>query len=100
MARLSAVWPPSVGQQRVGALALDDARERLEVERLDVGGVGELGVGHDRGRVRVHEHDPVALVPQDAARLRARVVELARLPDDDGAAADEEDGAEVGALGH
>ena len=70
-------------EQRVGPLLLDDARQRRDVERLDVGRVGELGVGHDRRRVRVHEDDPVALFAQHAARLRARVVELARLPDDD-----------------
>src|SRR5690606_42059030 len=38
-------------------------------ERLDVGGVGEVGVGHDRRRVRVGEDHAVALVPQHAARL-------------------------------
>ena len=87
-------------EQRVGPLLLDDAGEALDVERLDVGGVGELGVGHDRRRVRVHEHDAVALVAQHAARLRARVVELAGLADDDRAAADDEDRLEVGALRH
>ena len=35
-----------------------------------------------------------------ATRLRARVVELARLADDDRAAADDEDRLEVGATGH
>ena len=87
-------------EQRVGPLALDDAGEALHVERLDVGGVGELGVGHDRRRVRVHQHDAVALVAQHPARLRARVVELAGLADDDRAAPDDQDRLEVGALGH
>ncbi len=88
------------GQQRVGLLPLDDAGEDADVERLDVGGVGELRVGHDRGRVRVGEDDAVALLAQHAAGLGARVVELARLADDDGAGPDEEDGGDVGALRH
>ena len=87
-------------QQRVGPLLLDDARDHLPGDRLDVGGVGHLRVGHDRGRVRVHQHHAVALVAQRLARLRARIVELARLADDDRPGADDEDALEVGALRH
>ena len=100
IARLSAVWPPSVGQQRVGPLALDDLGQHLGGERLDVGAVGEVGVGHDRGRVRVGQDHAVALGPQHAAGLRARVVELAGLTDHDRAAADEQDRLEVGPPRH
>src|SRR5262249_61215489 len=53
--------------------------------------MGELGVGHDGRRVRVHEHDLVALRDQYLAGLRPRVVELGRLPDHDRAGADQED---------
>src|SRR4029079_14746368 len=67
---------------------------------LDVRAIGELGVRHDRRRVRVHQRHVVALAPQDLARLRARVVELARLPDHDRSGADDEDALEVGALRH
>ncbi len=87
-------------QHRVGPLALDDLRQHLGRERLDVGAVGELRVGHDRRRVRVRQHDAVALGPQHAARLRARVVELAGLTDDDRPAADDQDRLEVGAPRH
>jgi hypothetical protein len=60
---------PAEGREHgVGPLPLDDGGEDLEVERLDVGAVGELGVGHDRRRVRVGEHHPVALGPQDRGR--------------------------------
>ena len=83
-------------QQRVGSLALDDRAQARDVERLDVGRVGELGVGHDRRRVRVHEDDAVALGLEHPARLGARVVELAGLADDDRPAADDEDRLEVG----
>ncbi len=88
------------GRQGVGLLPLDDAGQDLEVEGLDVGGIGEVGVGHDRGRVRVGQDDPVALLPQDPAGLGARVVELAGLADDDRPGADEQDRRDVVALGH
>ena len=87
-------------QQGVGPLRSMIAVSDVDVERLDVGGVGELGVGHDRRRVRVGEDDPVALLAQHAAGLRARVVELARLADDDRPGADEQDRLEVVAAGH
>jgi hypothetical protein len=46
-------------QDRVGLLDLrEDLVEHLDRERLDVGRVGQLGVGHDRGRVGVDQDDP------------------------------------------
>ena len=87
-------------QDRVGLLALDDPLQRLGRQRLDVRPVGELRVGHDRGRVRIDEDDAVALVLQRLARLRSGVVEFARLTDDDGAGSDDENGLDVGALRH
>ena len=87
-------------QQRVGALALDDLRDRARQQRLDVGRVGELRVGHDRRRVRVDEDDLVALLLQDLARLHAGVVELGRLADDDRAGAEDQDLVEVVAARH
>src|SRR5262249_11383299 len=92
--------PAERRQDRVGPLALDHLGDRGRVERLEVGRVGPLGVGHDRGRVRVHEHHAVALAPQHAARLRPRVVELARLPDADRAGAEDQDRAKVGSFRH
>ena len=92
--------PAEGGQQGVGLLALDDALEDLGGERLDVGGVGEVGVGHDRRRVRVGEDDAVALLPQHPAGLGARVVELAGLADHDRAGADEQDRGDVVAARH
>ncbi len=88
------------GQQRVGTLDRDDGLDGLEVERLHVGAVGHRGVGHDRGRVGVDQHHPVALGAQGPARLGARVVELARLADHDRAAAEHEHGADVGPARH
>ena len=87
-------------QEGVGSFAFDDAGEDLGGERLDVGGVCEVGVGHDRRGVRVGQHDGVALVAQDPTRLRARVVELAGLPDHDRAGPDQQDLVDVVATRH
>ena len=90
--QVQAGLPAERRQQRVGPLALDDLLEHVGGERLDVGAVGELRVGHDRRRVRVDQDDAVALLLERLARLRAGVVELAGLADDDRAGADEQDG--------
>ena len=87
-------------KQRIGALAFDDLGNDLRRDRLNVCRVGEIGIGHDRRRVRVHQDDPVALFLKRLARLRARVVELAGLADDDRARADDQDRFDVGSLGH
>ncbi len=97
--------PAHRGQQREAArqdvpLLLDDLGDHVRRDRLDIGGVGELRVGHDRGRVRIHQHDPVALVLERLAGLRARIVELARLADHDRPGAYDEDGLYVSAFRH
>ncbi|GAA3421680.1 hypothetical protein GCM10018952_69180 [Streptosporangium vulgare] len=75
--------PAQGGQQRVGPLLGDDLLDDVGGDGLDVGGVGELGVGHDRRRVAVDEDHAEALGAQHAAGLGARVVELAGLADHD-----------------
>ena len=82
--------PADRRQDRVRALALDDLRDDLGRQRLDVGPIGDLRVGHDRRRVAVDENDLEPLGLQRLARLRAGVIELAGLPDDDRARADDE----------
>src|SRR6202034_827797 len=57
------------GQQRVRPLLRDHLLQDVGRDRLDVGGVGELRVGHDRRRVGVHQADPDALRLEDAAGL-------------------------------
>ena len=66
----------------------------------DAGGVGQVGVGHDRGQIAVDQDHAVHLFAQRADSLRPRVVELRRLPDHDGPAAEDEDALKVGPLGH
>ena len=87
-------------KQRVGPFFGDDRFDHVGVERLDVGGVSEIRVGHDRGRIRVRQDDPVALLFQHPTCLGAGVVELARLTDDDRTGPDDQDRMDVSALGH
>ncbi len=87
-------------QHRVGLLLLDDLREHVEVERLDIGRVRKIGIGHDRRGVRVSEDDAITLLLQHPAGLRARVIELAGLTDDDGTRADDQNRLDIGALRH
>src|SRR6185369_8074827 len=69
-------------------------------ERLDVSAVGDLGIGHDGSRVRVREHHLKALGLERLAGLRAGVVKLRRLANDDGARTDDQDFGDVRAFGH
>ena len=87
-------------QDGIRLLFRDDRLDHGGRDRLDVGRVGEVGVGHDRRRVGVDENDAHALFAEHAARLGAGVVELAGLADDDRAGADDEDARDVVALGH
>src|SRR5689334_25063953 len=69
-------------------------------DRLDIGGVGYPRIGHDRGRVRVHQDDAIALFFQGLARLRSGIVEPAGLADDHRPSPDDQDGLYICALGH
>src|SRR5205807_6404230 len=88
------------GARRKLALETNDFFQVLARERLDVSAVGNLGIGHDSRRIRVGEHHFVALGLERFAGLRARVVELRRLPDDDGPGAEDQDLRDVVATGH
>ena len=76
-----------VGQQGVRVLLLDDFLNGLYGHRLDVDLVRHSLVGHDGCRVGVNKNDLQTLFAQCAAGLRACVVELGRLTDDDRAGA-------------
>ena len=97
---LSAVCPPMVGKQRVRTLLLDDLGDDLRRDRLDVGRVGQIRIGHDGRRIGIDENDPIALVLERLAGLRAGIVELAGLADDDRPRTDDQDRGDVGPLGH
>ena len=87
-------------QQGVGAFLLDDLGHSGPLDRLDVGGVSHRRVGHDGGRVGVHQDDAETFFLQRLARLSAGVVELAGLADDDGAGAEDQDTFDVCTFWH
>ncbi len=87
-------------QQCIGAFTVDYAGEDIEAQGFDIGGVGKVRVGHNRGRVGVGQDHPVALVAQHATGLGARVVELAGLADHDRARTDQQDALYVVAARH
>ena len=92
---------PAHGRQHgVRLLALDDGSQDFGRQRLDVRAIRELRVRHDGRRVAVDQHDLEPLVAQGLARLRTGIVELARLPDDDRAGADDEDAFDICSFGH
>ncbi len=88
------------GKQCVGAFGGDDLFDEFRGDGLDVGAIGHGRVGHDGCGVGVNQHHAVALFLEHLAGLCSRIVELARLADDDGAGADDENGRDVGALRH
>ena len=81
-------------------LLLDDLGDDLRRDRLDIGGVRQVWIGHDRRWIGIDQDDPIALVLERLAGLRAGIIELARLADDDRARADDQDRGDVGPLGH
>uniref|UniRef100_A0A6J5ZZQ7 Unannotated protein n=1 Tax=freshwater metagenome TaxID=449393 RepID=A0A6J5ZZQ7_9ZZZZ len=88
------------GQQRVRALLLNHCGNRPGQQRLDIGRIGELGVGHDRRRIGIDENYLVALLAQHLAGLDSGVVELGGLTDNDRPRADHEDLFDVVAPRH
>ena len=87
-------------QQGVGALFLDDLGDDFGGDRLNIGRIGQTGVGHDRRGVRVHQNDAVAFFAQRLTGLCTGIVELTRLPDDNRARADDHDGTDIGSFRH
>ena len=98
--RIERGLPAHRWQQGIRALAGDDLLDDVGGDRLDISGVGQIRIGHDRRRVRIDQDDPVALGLQRLAGLRAGIVELAGLADHDRPGADDQDAFYVGALRH
>ena len=88
------------GENGVRALDFDNFLNRLPGNRLDVGGIGHGRVGHDGGRIRVDQNNPVTLFAQRFTRLSARVVEFAGLADDNRTSANDKNAIDIGTLRH
>ncbi len=89
-----------IRQHRIRPLDFNYLLDRFGVQWLDVCPVRHAGVGHDRCRIGVHQHDLVTGLTQRLASLRAGVVELTRLADDDRPGTDDEYLVDVFASGH
>ena len=88
------------GKNGIGALTLDDLFHDLPVDRLDVGGIGHGGIGHDGGGIGVYQDNPEPLLLEGLTGLRARIIKLAGLPDDDWAGTDDQDSLYVSSFWH
>ena len=88
------------GQQRVRALFLDYALDKLGSDGLDIGAVGQARVGHDGRRVGVDQDDLKAILLEHLAGLGAGVVKLTGLANDNGARANDEDTLDVSTFRH
>ena len=88
------------GQQRVRALFLDHALDKLGGDGLDIGAVGKTRIGHDGRRVGVDQDDLKAILLEHLAGLGAGVVELAGLANNDRARANDEDALDVSTFRH
>ncbi len=77
------------------ALLLDDLGDDFGRDRLDIGAVGHVRIGHDRRRIGIDQNDPVALGAQRLAGLGAGIIEFAGLSDDDRARPDDQDRLDV-----
>ena len=92
--------PSHCRKNGIRALFCDDRFEVFGSDRLDVGSVCELRIGHDGRRIGVHEDNPISLFTKHFACLGARVIEFAGLPDDDRAGTDDQDAFEIVAARH
>ena len=92
--------PAQARNDRVRALVADDLCHVFQRQRLHVHLVRNARVGHDGCRVGVAEHHLVPLLLQRQARLRSRIVELRRLPDDNRTAPDDHDFLQIRSLRH
>ena len=77
-------------QNGVGFFAFHDRLDHLGRDRFDIGAIGELRIGHDGGRVGIHQHHLVAFLSERLARLHAGIIKFAALPDDDWTGADQQ----------
>ncbi len=82
------------------ALLGNDLGDDFRRDRLDIGPIRHVGIGHDRRRIGIDENDAIALGPQRLAGLGAGIIEFAGLADDDRSGANDHDGRNIGPLGH
>ena len=76
------------GQQGVRTFLADDGRQGVLFDGLHIGGVGQLWISHDGGRIGVDQHHLIAFFLEGLDGLGTGVIKLATLTDDDGTRAE------------
>ncbi len=89
-AQIQAGLSAHVRQQAVRFLLADDLLQHPYRQRFDIYLICNVTVGHDGGRIGIHQNDFHPLLFQRAARLRSRIVKFRRLPDHNRSRADYE----------
>ena len=92
--------PADAGQQRVRPFKADDPGQVFQRQRLHIDLVRHGSIRHNGSGVGVAQHHLIPLLFQGEAGLGAGVVELRRLPDDDGAGADDQNFMDIRSFRH
>ena len=88
------------GKQRIRTFAANHFLGERHAQRLHVGAVRQIGIGHDGGRIGIDQHHFIAVGSERLAGLRAGIVELAGLPDNDRSGTHDQDAVNVVAARH
>ncbi len=88
--KVQAHLPSQRWQHGVRPLLFDDLLQGEHIQWFNVDVVGDVLVGHDGGGVGIDQNHLHALLLQGAAGLRARIVKLSGLPNDNGPGADDQ----------
>ncbi len=82
---------PHGRQDGVRAFLFDDLGDHGRFDRLDIGRIGQVRVGHDGRRVRVDQNDAVTFFLKGLTGLGTGIVKLASLANNNRAGTDDED---------
>jgi hypothetical protein len=82
-------------QNRIRFFSFQDRLDHFGGDRLDVSAIGKFRIGHDGGRIRIHQHDLVTFFAQRLAGLHAGIIKFTALPDHDWTGADQQDFIEL-----
>ena len=87
-------------EKGIRSLPGNDLLQYFRSDRLDIGSIGHLRIGHDRGRVGVDQDHLKPFFLQSLTGLSARVVKLAGLTDHNRPGADDQDPFDIRPFRH
>ncbi len=87
-------------QERVRAFLGNDLGNNFRSDRFDISRICQIRIGHDRCRIGVDEDYAIAFLFERLTSLRARIIELACLADNNGARADNQDRFDICTFRH